>query len=114
MTVLTANPEHSLSGDSLLRDKPDVDDTYSRSWSVNISMAVLQGPDMNTLLPRGFCVSSLTLCERVIFEQKLTTLLLRIVASFRKRGKYKKNKSQKISMFQKPKCPQKDKVFGKV
>ena len=37
MTVLTANPEYSLSGDSLLHVKRD--DTYGRPWSVNISMA---------------------------------------------------------------------------
>ena len=34
-----SNPRHSLCGDFLLHDKPDVDDTYSRPWFVNISMA---------------------------------------------------------------------------
>ena len=43
MTVLTAHPGHSLSGDSLLHDKPDVDHTHSRPWSANISMAYYKG-----------------------------------------------------------------------
>ena len=66
---------------------------------------LLQGPDMvlNTLLLRGSCVSSFTLCERVIFEQKPPTISEESI----------KNKSKKIGMFQKPKCPKRIKFSKK-
>ena len=62
-TLITdcTNSKHSLP-----YEKPDVDDPYSRPWSINISVPTRF---LNTFIPRGSCVSSLeTLCRRVILE----------------------------------------------
>ena len=110
LTVLTANPGHSL-----LHDKPNVDNTCSRPWSVNISMVYYEGWlwFLKTRLPRGSCIFSLeTLCWRVIFEQTPTMFTSQNCWLVLKTRKYK-NKSQKIGMFQKPNCHQKDKIFEK-
>ena len=104
-----SKPMNSLSGDSLL----------FMIHTVGLGLSVYRWPitrvgyDFWTLLPRGSCVSSLTVCERVIFEQKLQIFSSQNCCLVPKARKVWK-KSQKIGMFRKPKCPQKDKVFEKV
>ena len=47
----------------------------------------------------------------MILEQKPTIVTSQNCCLFLKARKVSKNKSQKIGMFQKPKFPEKDKVF---